>query len=44
MKEKALGEWKFCSPGCSVLSSVQGVLLLGLETRVLDGEEDLEMG
>ena len=44
VKEKASGEWKFCSLGCSALSSVQGVLLLGLETRIFDGGETLNQG
>lgn len=35
---------KFYSLGCSALSSVQGALLLGLETRILDGGETLNQG
>lgn len=41
---EGLGRMKFYSLGCSALSSVQGALLLGLETRILDGGETLNQG
>ena len=44
MKEKALGELKLCSLSFSVLSFLQGVILLGLGARVLENGEALNQG